>query len=133
MIKICTSGYYNPLHIGHLQLLEEASRLGDWLVVIVNNDKQVILKGSKPFMTEDERCAILKSLKYVDEVVLSIDDDKTICKTLDMIKPNIFAKGGDSTPDNVPEKEVCERNHTKIMYGIGGDKIQSSSWLKQNL
>lgn len=125
MKRICTSGYFNCLHIGHILLLEEAKKLGDWLTVIVNNDEQVKLKGSKPFMKEIERCAIIKALRCVDEVVLSIDADRTILKTLTMIKPDIFAKGGDSTPDNVPEKGICE-----IVYGVGGDKIQSSSWLK---
>ncbi len=128
MVKICTSGYFNPVHIGHIRLLEEAKKLGDYLVVIVNNDAQVKLKGSKPFMKEIERCAIIKALRCVDEVVLSIDTDRTIIKTLTMIQPDIFAKGGDSTPDNVPEKGICE-----IVYGIGGGKIQSSSWLKEKI
>jgi len=129
MIKVCTSGYYNPVHVGHIECFAKAKALGDWLVVIVNNDAQVLLKGSKKFMDENERCAIIKAIKYVDEVVLSIDTDKTICKTLEMIKPTIFAKGGDSTPQNVPEKDVCERIGCQIIYGLG-DKIQSSSWLK---
>lgn len=132
-ITVCTSGYYNPVHKGHLKLFEEAKKLGDRLVVIINNDEQVKLKGSKVFMDEEERCAIIKALKPVDEVILSIDKDKTIIKTLTMIKPNIFAKGGDSTPNNVPEKGVCEKYGIKIVYGVGGDKIQSSSWLKSML
>ncbi len=124
MVKVCTSGYMNPLHIGHIKLMEEAKKLGDYLVVIVNNDLQVKLKGSKPFMNEKERCDIIRALRCVDEVVLSIDTDRTIIKTLTLIKPEIFAKGGDSTPENVPEKDIC-----KIVYGVGGGKIQSSSWL----
>lgn len=130
MIKVCTSGHFNPVHIGHITLFREAKRLGDYLVVIVNNDYQVTLKGSKPFMDEKERCAIIKALKYVDEVVLSIDRDKSIKKTLAMIRPNIFAKGGDSTPENVPEIDVCRKHDIEIVYGVGGGKIQSSSWLK---
>src|ERR1700685_4418944 len=113
MIKVCTSGYFNPAHKGHIRLLQEASELGDWLTVIVNNDEQVKLKGSKPFMDEMERCEIVRAIKYVDEVILSIDSDKTICKTLEWIKPDIFAKGGDSTIENVPEKEVCKQNGIK--------------------
>lgn len=131
MVKVCTSGYYNPVHIGHIKLLEEAAKLGDWLVVIVNNDVQVGLKGSKPFMNETERCDIIRSIKYVDEVILSIDVDKTINKTLRMIKPNIFVKGGDSTPLNVPEQQTCNEIGCSIVYDVGGDKIQSSSWLKK--
>ncbi len=133
MIKVITSGYFNPVHIGHIQLLEEAKKLGDHLTVIVNNDHQVNLKGSKHFMDERERCAIIKALRYVDDVVLSIDNDKTINKTLTMLRPHIFAKGGDSTPDNVHERDVCIKYDIKIVYGVGGDKIQSSSWLKSSL
>ncbi len=130
-MKICTSGYFNPLHIGHLKLLEEAKALGDYLVVIVNNDEQVNLKGSKPFMNQEERCEIVRALKCVDEVVLSIDYGKSICNTLEMINPDVFAKGGDSTLDNVLEKVLCEKLKIKLVLGIGGDKIQSSSWLLQ--
>ncbi len=127
---VCTSGYFNPAHIGHIKLFEEAKKLGSTLIVIVNNDLQVKLKGSKPFMNEKERCDIIRAIKYVDHVVLSIDTDKTIIKTLTMVNPNIFAKGGDSTIDNIPEKEVCEKLGIKLITGIGGGKIQSSSWLK---
>jgi len=130
MIKVCTSGYFNPIHKGHIRLLKEASELGDWLVVIVNNDEQVKLKGSKPFMNELERCEIVKSIKYVDEVILSVDSDRTICKTLEMIRPNVFAKGGDSTMDNIPELGVCKKYNIKLYLNVGGDKIQSSTNLK---
>jgi len=129
-VIVCTSGYFNPLHVGHLRLLEEAKKLGDWLVVIVNNDEQVKLKGSKPFMSDIERCQILSTIKYVDEVILSRDNDKTVRKTLMEISPHIFAKGGDSTPNNVPEQEVCDAMGTEIIFNVGGGKIQSSSWLK---
>lgn len=130
MITVCTSGYMNPLHKGHIRLLEDARALGDRLVVIVNNDRQVILKGSKPFMDEEERLIMVRALRCVDEAVLSIDDDRTIRKTLAMVKPDIFAKGGDSTPDNVPEQEVCDVHNIRLAYGVGGGKIQSSSTLK---
>jgi cytidyltransferase-like protein len=133
MIRVCTSGYFNPIHKGHLKLLEESKKLGDWLVVIVNNDHQVKLKGSKVFMNEEERCEIVRAIKYVDEVILSVDDDRTVCKSLELAKPHIFAKGGDSTDDNVPEKPVCDKLGAKIILDIGGGKIQSSSWLKANL
>lgn len=130
MTRVCTSGYFNPIHKGHIKLLEEAAKLGDYLTVIVNNDKQVELKGSKPFMSEEERCEIVRAIKWVDEVVLSIDNDRTVCETLAQVHPHIFAKGGDSTYMNVPEDKVCERLNIEIRYGMGGDKIQSSSWLK---
>lgn len=135
MIKVCTSGYFNPGHRGHLKLLEEAKTLGDHLVVIVNNDEQVRLKGSKVFMNEIERCEMIYALKCVDEVILSVDNDRTISKTLQMISPNIFAKGGDSTFDNIPlsELEVCRDNGIEMILGVGGGKIQSSSWLKAKI
>lgn len=132
MITVCTSGYFNPVHVGHIALLKRARELGDRLVVIVNTDYQVSLKGSKPFMNEQERCDIVRAIRYVDEVVLSIDEDRTIRKTLQMIEPDIFAKGGDSTFDNVPELAVCKRLGIKVVTGLG-DKIQSSSWLLSNL
>ena len=127
---VCTSGYFNPLHIGHLELLKEAKKLGDYLIVIVNNDEQVKLKGSKVFMNEKERVEIVKSIKYVDRVILSIDQDRTIKRTLKAIYPHIFVKGGDSIPENTPELELCDELGIKVVFNVGGDKIQSSSLLK---
>lgn len=131
MKVVCTSGYFNPLHIGHLKLLKEARMYGDYLVVIVNNDEQVKLKGSKPFMNEKERMEIVKAIKYVDRVILSIDTDRTIRKTLARLNPQVFIKGGDSTPENTPELSLCEELGINIIFNVGGDKIQSSSWLKK--
>lgn len=128
MIKVATSGFFNPVHIGHIRLMQEAKKLGDHLTVIVNNDVQVALKGSKVFMGEIERCQIIQALACVDEVMLSIDNDRTVCETLKLIKPDIFAKGGDSSPDNVPEQAIC-----KVVFDVGGGKIQSSSWLKNKI
>ncbi len=132
---VITSGYYNPLHIGHVNLIREAKNLGDFLVVIVNNDKQVEAKGSVPFMPEGERVEIIKAVKDVDEVFLSIDEDRTVIKSLERVfqkhkgKELLFAKGGDSTSENVPEMEVCEKFGAKIIFDVGGGKVQSSSWL----
>lgn len=126
---VATSGYFNPLHTGHLRLLKEAKKHGDYLVVIVNNDEQVKLKGSVPFMNQDERVEILKAIKYVDKVVLSIDKDRTVVETLRRINPDIFVKGGDSTEENVPESKLG----ISIIFGVGGNKTQSSSWLLKNI
>lgn len=131
---VITSGYFNPIHIGHINLIREAKNLGDFLVVIVNNDKQVKLKGSALFMPERERIEIIKALKYADEVVLSIDKDKSVVETLKMLVKKYpgelcFAKGGDRNSDNIPEKEVCGQYDIKIINGVGGEKIQSSSCL----
>jgi cytidyltransferase-like protein len=124
---IVTSGYYNPLHVGHLQLFKEAKKLGR-LWVIVNNDKQVKLKG-KPFMNQKERVDIVRAIRYVDRGIIAIDTDRTVCKTLELLQPDIFVKGGDSTRKNTPELELCKKLGIKVIFGVGGKKIQSSSWL----
>jgi len=133
MKRVVASGYFNPLHIGHVRYLQDAKKLGDFLIVIVNNDDQVVVKGSKPFMPEWERVEIIKALGCVDDVVLSIDKDKTVCKTLEALTPDIFAKGGDSTIGNIPEMLVCKSMGTSVILGVGGDKIQASSKLLENI
>ena len=135
-VVVATSGYFNPIHIGHIRLFEEAKKLGTKLVVIVNNDEQVKLKGSIPFMNEKERVEIITALAMVDNVILSIDKDRTIHKTLELIKPDIFAKGGDSSLDNLPKAEIetCRAIGCKIVFNVGkGGKIQSSSWLAERV
>jgi len=135
---VLTSGYFNPIHIGHIKYLKEAKKLGDMLIVIVNNDEQVKLKGRIPFMNEKERMEIISSLKFVDKVVLSIDKDLSVCQTIKKIrkkypkKTMIFANGGDRTKKNIPEKEICEKLGIKMKFGVGGKKIQSSSKLIEN-
>ena len=106
-ILVATSGYFDPLHRGHLELFSLAKKIGTKLIVVVNNDEQAKLKKGFSFMSEEERLAVVSSLKMVDRAVLSIDKDKTICKTLELLKPHIFAKGGDSTLNNVPERKIC--------------------------
>ena len=133
-IIVAVSGYFNPLHIGHIRMFEQAKKLGTKLLVILNNDKQVKLKGSVPFMDEKERMEIIKALKAIDEVILSIDKDKTVCKTLKLIKPHIFANGGDRKLDNIPEVDICKEINCKMIFNIGrGGKIQSSSSLLKNI
>ena len=95
MRTVAISGYFDPIHVGHLEYIIEAKKLGDKLIVIVNNNHQCVLKKGKPFMDENDRVTIVSSIKYVDEVFLSIDKDKTVCKSLEKIKPTIFANGGD--------------------------------------
>lgn len=126
MVKVAVSGYFNPIHKGHIELLEKAKKLGDYLIVIVNNDNQRILKGSKTFQTEEERCIIVGAIRWVDEVFLSIDQDRTVCKSLEAVHPDIFANGGDRFVGNIPETEVCQRLGIKMVEGLG-HKIQSSS------
>ena len=123
---IATSGYFDPLHVGHLECLELAKELGDKLIVIVNSDHQAKLKKGKSFMKEKDRLKIVSALKCVDEVILSIDKDKSQCETLRLIKPDIFAKGGDRTNDEIPEARVCKEIGIQIIDGLGA-KIRSSS------
>lgn len=136
---VITSGFFNPLHIGHIKLIREAKELGDFLVVIVNNDKQVKIKGAVPFMPEQERIEIIKALRYGDDVILSIDEDGSVIESLKMIARKypkaelFFAKGGDRHSGNIPETKVCQEFNIKIINNVGGGKIQSSSWLLKNI
>ena len=125
---VATSGYFDPLHVGHLECLELAKNLGDKLIVIVNSDLQATLKKGKSFMNEKDRLKIVSALKCVDEVFLSIDKDKSQCESLRYLKPTIFAKGGDRTSKEIPESKVCKELNIKIIDGLGA-KIRSSSEL----
>jgi len=127
-IRVAVSGYFDPLHVGHLEYLKMAKNLGDHLIVIVNNNHQCKLKKGKPFMDESDRVQIVKELKDVDAVFLSIDLDKTVCRSLEEIKPDIFANGGDRSTNEVPETNICEKYNIKMIDGLG-DKIRSSSTL----
>jgi len=123
---VAVSGYFDPIHVGHIEYFKLAKELGTKLVVIVNNDHQCCLKKGKPFMKQEDRVKIVQSIKGVDEAVMSIDEDKTVCKTLDLLKPDIFANGGDRSNSEIPEFKICKENGTKVMDGLG-DKIRSSS------
>jgi len=125
---IAASGYFNPIHRGHIEYLERAKALGGKLIVILNNDIQIELKGSKKFMNIEERKTILEALKCVDEVFVSIDTDSSVCKSLEAIMPDIFAKGGDRYSYEIPEGKTCFTFGIKIIDGLG-KKIQSSSEL----
>ena len=126
MKKVCISGYFDPLHVGHLEYINKAKELGDYLVVIVNNNFQCKLKKGKFFMDEKDRVEIVKNLKSVDEVFLSIDKDKTVSKSLEKLKPSVFANGGDRKNYEIPESKICNQYDIKIIDGLG-DKIRSSS------
>tara|TARA_B100000427_G_scaffold189587_1_gene157522 strand:- start:150 stop:569 length:420 start_codon:yes stop_codon:yes gene_type:complete len=126
IIRVAVSGYFDPIHIGHLDYLELAKKLGDKLVVIINNNHQCKLKKGKPFMDELDRMRIVESLGIVDEVFLSIDSDRSVCKSLEEIKPDIFANGGDRATSEVPESVVCKKYNIEMVDGLG-DKIRSSS------
>ena len=125
-IRVAVSGYFDPIHVGHLEYLKMAKELGDSLVVIVNNNYQCKLKKGKPFMDQNDRIEIIKALRFVDEVFLSIDQDRTVRKSLEVVKPDIFANGGDRATSEVPETPVCKKYNIKMVDGLG-NKIRSSS------
>mgnify|MGYP001312503913 FL=1 len=128
MKRVAVSGYFDPIHVGHLEYLKLAKSLGDKLVVIVNNNNQCVMKKGKPFMDEVDRVEIVKCLKMVDEVFLSVDKDRTVCASLKILKPDIFANGGDRSVGEVPESSVCKKYNIEMIDGLG-DKIRSSSEL----
>ena len=132
---VIVSGYFNPLHKGHLELFEKAKEIGDLLIVIVNNDKQRELKGSKFFQDQDERIRIIRALSIVDMAWISVDEDSTQNATLKVMVDKFygsmklaFANGGDQNNDTIPEAEICRQFNIELIDGLG-DKIQSSSWL----
>ena len=133
--RIIVSGYFNPIHKGHIEYFKLAKKRGNYLIVIVNNDFQRKLKKSKEFMMEEERFLIVKELKIVDKVILSIDKDKSVSKTLEKISLDLseeydlyFANGGDQNIKSIPETKICNKRDIKMLFGLG-EKIQSSSWL----
>jgi cytidyltransferase-like protein len=131
---VAVSGGFDPIHIGHIRLFEEAKKLGDKLVVILNNDNWYGVKGRKVFIPQKERKEILEALKPVDRVVLTKHKpgtkDISVCRELIELKPDIFANGGDRTKKNIPEVAVCQKINCKMIFNVGrGGKIQSSSWL----
>jgi len=133
---VAVSGGFDPVHIGHVRMFKEARKLGDKLVVILNNDNWLMLKKGLVFMPQKERKEILEAFKYVDKVVFTKHKpgtkDISIGKELMALKPDIFAKGGDRNTKNIPtiENAVCEKIGCKIVNNIGrGGKVQSSSWL----
>jgi D-beta-D-heptose 7-phosphate kinase/D-beta-D-heptose 1-phosphate adenosyltransferase len=135
---IIVSGYFNPLHKGHLELFQKAKEAGDELWVIVNSNLQRELKGSKEFMDENERFIIVSAIGIVDKALISIDKDKTQCGTLGYLADKYsgeyelyFANGGDQNNDSIPEAPVCKEKGIGLIDGLG-DKIQSSSWLLKN-
>jgi len=136
---IIVSGYFNPIHKGHLEYFNNAKAIADQLFVIVNNDHQRELKGSREFQDEKERMIIVSNIKAVDKAILSIDTDRTVRETIKVIAQQFgsdfdlaFANGGDQNNDTIPEKPVCDQMNVALIDGLG-DKIQSSSWLIKKL
>ncbi|HUY05254.1 MAG TPA: adenylyltransferase/cytidyltransferase family protein [Candidatus Paceibacterota bacterium] len=135
-IIVAVSGGFDPVHIGHVRMFQEAKKLGDELVVILNNDHWLTDKKGAPFMPEEERREIIEAIAGVDRVIVTDhtpgDPDRSVCRALRGITPHIFANGGDRKPDGdpVPEVDLCDELGIKVVYNVGaGGKVQSSSWL----
>ncbi|MBI2594945.1 MAG: adenylyltransferase/cytidyltransferase family protein [Candidatus Colwellbacteria bacterium] len=131
---VAVSGGWDPIHIGHIRLFQEAKKLGDQLVVIINNDNWLMKKKGYIFMPQRERKELIEALEAVDKVIISSHKpnpkDMSVVKELKKLKPDIFANGGDRTTKNTPEKAVCKVIGCKMVYNLGrGGKVQSSSWL----
>ena len=126
----CVSGYFDPIHIGHIEYFKLSKKSADKLMVIVNNDEQAALKKGKPSMPVNERIKIIQELKCVDYVVKSVDTDRTVCKTLETVnpRPTFFCNGGDQNNNSIPEACICNELGIILLDGFG-NKIQSSSWL----
>ena len=137
MRVVVISGFFNPLHIGHIDYISAARNLGDFLIVIVNSDDQVKIKGSVPFMNQDDRLRIIRNIKGVDRAVIAIDEDGSVCKTIreefkrlqndPFFEEMVFANGGDRKEGGVPEDVLEEELGVRMIYNAGGDKVQSSS------
>lgn len=132
---IIVSGYFNPIHKGHLEYFNNAKALADELFVIVNSDLQRNLKGSKEFQKEDERLFIVQNIKAVDKAIISVDTDRTVCASIRALFETYgkeyqlgFANGGDQDNSSIPEAPICNQLKIDLIDGLG-DKIQSSSWL----
>lgn len=141
MKVVIVSGFFNPLHGGHLDMIEEAELLGDKLIAVVNNDAQQMLKKGKIILNEQNRARLLGALRCVDEVVVAVDENQTVVRTLSMIANQhpddelIFANGGDrASIQDIPEGDVCRKYGIKMVFGVGGDtKSDSSTRINQAL
>ena len=139
-VAVIVSGYFSPIHVGHLDMIEAAAALGDKLVVIVNNNAQQVAKKGKLIIDEADRLRIVEALGVVDLAMIAVDDDRTVSESLRAIAeahPDhdlVFANGGDRKPEFVPESAVCEQYGIRMEFGVGGDaKADSSTRINMEL
>ena len=137
MRVVVISGFFNPIHCGHIDYIRAAASLGDKLIVIVNNDEQVRLKGTVPFMSEEDRLKIVSNIKGVDSAVISVDEDGTVCESVRVeyykhyndyfFTSMVFANGGDRKEGGIPEDILEDELGIGMIYNVGGEKTESSS------
>jgi cytidyltransferase-like protein len=135
-IVVATGGGFDPVHMGHVRLFKEAKKLGDELVIMLNSDEQLKKKKKHTFYpSQEERKEIIESIKYVDRVIIDPGKDTTCEEALKLVKPDILAKGGDRVEGGMPEIELktCQEIGCRIVYNVGGEKVQSSSWLTKRV
>lgn len=141
MKTVIVSGFFNPLHGGHLDMIEAAAKIGDRLVVVVNNDAQQVIKKGKIILDQQNRARLMGALRDVDEVVVAIDDDPPVIQTLRHIAEQypddelVFANGGDRDSEKaIPETDICRTYNITMVFGVGGnDKADSSTRINQAL
>ncbi len=129
---VMISGGFDPIHVGHVRMIQEAAQYGDGLYVVLNSDDWLLRKKGYVFMPWEERCEIIEAINGVMSVVSVDDRDGTVCEALKRVNPDYFANGGDRKSDNTPEVQVCKELDIQMLWNIGGGKIQSSSDLVNN-
>ncbi len=126
---VMCSGGFDPVHVGHLRMFCKAKKLGDRLIVVLNGDDWLVRKKGKFFMKQEERAEIIKGFKPVDSVYILKSKRDDVCEALEKFKPDVFANGGDRKSNNIPEYQKCHDLGIKMVFNVGGGKIQSSSLL----
>lgn len=126
---VAVSGGFDPIHVGHLAMFEEAKELGDYLIVILNGDEWLVRKKGYAFMPATQRAAIIGALECVDEVFIWEAEENDVCGALSQLRPDVFANGGDRKADNTPELLLCSEIGIELAWNVGGGKVESSSEL----